>query len=91
MLYRYALGEKGVCLKGMAVCKALSTIPQTLEEITATVLKNFPKNDPGMLKSEIESFLVTLEKDNIIVSGNDKDELKEKDVSIAAHYPVTQG
>ena len=80
MLYRYRLGNYGLDIKQVEILKILSFQPQTLDEITNKLLILFPKNDRTMLKSEIESYLVELETDNLIISGMTEEQLKEKEL-----------
>jgi hypothetical protein len=79
MLYRYRFGIFGVDVKGLEICKILSSKPQTLEEITEKMLNLFPASDKNLLKSEIESYLGDLEINNFIVSGSTDEGLRKKD------------
>jgi hypothetical protein len=81
MLYRYKLGKRGIDIVGVEIYKALSEVPQTLDDLTEKVYRKFSGKDRNLLKSEIESFCRGMEEEGLIVSGKDDAELNHKDLA----------
>jgi hypothetical protein len=50
MFYRYKLGEH------LAIRRAITEVPQTLDELTDKVHQKFSGKDRNQLKSELESY-----------------------------------
>ena len=83
--------DRVVSPSGAVFLSALSRCPQTLDELTDIIIKQFVGADKEVIKADAEEFYGVLEVDGFIVSGETSHECDEKDTrfSYAALEPKT--
>jgi len=72
-------GDRVVDSAGAVFLNALSRKPQTLEKLCEDIAKNFIDVSPLDIKNDVIEFYSILEEDGLIVSGNNEEELDNKD------------
>lgn len=73
------IGDKILSESGAVFLSALGRKPQTLDELTLKINKQFPDVDIKRIKYDIKEFYCMLEKEGFIVSGNTLEECNDKD------------
>lgn len=73
------IGDKVVSESGAIFLSVLSRIPQSIDELTEKICKNFTDVDIEIIKNDAIEFYCALEADGFIVSGETMQECNEKD------------
>jgi radical SAM protein with 4Fe4S-binding SPASM domain len=74
------IGDKVVSQSGAVFLSVLSRKPQTLDELTKKIIKQFTDVDIETIKNDAKDFYDMLEQDGFIVSGKTSQECDKKDI-----------